>query len=220
MPEYWAVEGTLSEREISRLLSACGETRYPARNRAIVLLACDAGLTPKEISWLKRYSVQTDDGLVGDHISLAGKKGKRLVPRRIPIARNGRLRNAIIEVLGSFPGTIDDPLIVSERELYGSSPDELPGLQVFQEMRPTSIGYIMWKLANRAGISMDGGRDARRTFIVKVGRRMKDAGGTARDVQTLAGHRSLESTQRLLEADWAAQTRVIGTLFDDPPKRA
>jgi len=217
MPEYWALKGTLSEREIRKLLSACGETRYPARNRAIVLLACDAGLTPKEISWLKRYSVQTDDGLVGDHISLFGKKGKKLDPRKIPIARKGRLRSAIIEVLASFPGTIDDPLIVSERELYATSSEELPGLQVFQEMRPTSIGYILWKVARRAGIAMDGGRDARRTFIVKVGRKMKETGGTARDVQVLAGHRSLESTQRFLEADWAAQTRAIGTLFDDLP---
>jgi len=217
MPEYWALKGTLSEREIRKLLSACGETRYPARNRAIVLLACDAGLTPKEISWLKRYSVQTDDGLVGDHISLAGKKGKKLEPRKIPVARNGRLRKALIEVLGNVPGTVHDPLIVSERALDGAPEGELPGLQVRQEMRPTSIGYILWKLAERAGISMDGGRDARRTFIVKVGRQMKVEGGSARDVQKLAGHRSLETTQRLLEADWKAQQRAIGTLFDDLP---
>jgi len=216
MPEYWALEGTLSEREIRKLLAACSETRYPARNKAIVLLATDAGLTPKEIAWLKRFSVQTDDGLVGDYITLAGKKGKRLTPRRIPLAPRGRLKNALIDCLSSFPGTMHDPLIVSERGLEGD-PDELAGLQVYQEMRPTSIGYVLWKIANRAGVAMDGGRDARRTFIVKVGREMKKAGGTARDVQTLAGHRSLESTQRLLEADFAAQTRVIGSLFDTLP---
>ncbi|ANY85426.1 hypothetical protein BB934_45235 (plasmid) [Microvirga ossetica] len=216
--EYWAIEGMLSERQISRLLAACADTRYPARNRAIVLLATDAGLTPKEIAWLKRYSVQIDDGLVGDHISLAGKQGKRLTQRRIPLARNGRLRKAIIDCLASFPGTAHDPLIVSERGLEGD-PDELQGLQVFQEMRPTSIGYVLWKLADRAKVNMDGGRDARRTFIVRVGREMRRVGGSPRDVQTLAGHRSLESTQRLLEADFAAQTRAIGSLFDGLPEQ-
>lgn len=220
MPEYWAVKGTLSEREIGKLLAACAQTRYPARNRAIVLLACDAGLTPKEISGLRRFAVQTDDGLVGDHISLAGKKGKYLKPRRIPLAPNGRLKRALIEVLESFPGSPNDPLIVSERALFGDREGDLPGISVYQEMRPTSIGYVLWKLADKAKVSMDGGRDARRTFIVRAGRTMKQVGGTARDVQALAGHRSLETTQRLLEADWKAQRRAIRALFDPSPEDA
>ena len=49
---------------------------------------------------------------------------------------------------------------------------------------------------------------------------MKQVGGTARDVQALAGHRSLETTQRLLEADWKAQTRAIRALFDPSPEDA
>jgi len=149
---------------------------------------CDAGLTPKEISGLRRFSVQTYDGLVGDHISLAGKKGKYLKPRRIPLAPNGRLKRALIEVLESFPGSPNDPLIVSERALFGDREGDLPGISVYQEMRPTSIGYVLWKLADTAKVSMDGGRDARRTFIVRAGRTMKQVGGTARDVQALAGH--------------------------------
>jgi len=134
------------------------------------------------------FSVQTDDGLVGDHISLAGKKGKYLKPRRIPLAPNGRLKRALIEVLESFPGSPNDPLIVSERALFGDREGDLPGISVYQEMRPTSIGYVLWKLADKAKVSMDGGRDARRTFIVRAGRTMKQVGGTARDVQALAGH--------------------------------
>jgi integrase len=216
MPEYWAVEGTLSEGEIRKLLAACADTRYPERNRAIVLLACDAGLTPKEISWLRRYSVQTDDGLVGDHIDLAGKRGSRLVAWKIPLAMNGRLRRAIIEVLEAYPGTPNDPFIRSERALDADLAEQLPGLARYGEMRPTSIGYVLWKLAEKAKVSMDGSRDARRTFIVRVGRKIKEVGGSARDVQLLAGHRSLETTQRLIEADDAAQARVIGTLFDEP----
>jgi len=207
---YLALPGTLSEREIERLLAACAETRYPIRNRVILLLAADAGLTPMEIAWLRRHSVQTDNGLVGDHIDLVGKKGNRLAARKIPLAPAGRLRKSLIDLLATVPGGPNDPLIVSERALEGEGSVGT----VFAEMRPTSIGYVMWKLAERAKVKMAGARDARRTFIARVGRASRTSGGSPRDVQALAGHRSLVSTQRLLDADWEAQTRAIGTLFD------
>lgn len=214
--EPWSLTGTLTDRAISRLLAACHDTRYPPRNQAIVLLACEAGLTPQEIASIRRSDVETDDGLVGDHIRVRKRAGSRLTDRKIPLASTGRLKKAILRTLSSFPGKSHDPLIVSERCLDGEG--EGSGGSVVTPMRPTSIGYIFWKLAHKAELpEISGGRDARKTFIVRVGRAIVGAGGSARDVQALAGHRSLETTQSMLDADTTAQNRVIGTLFDQKP---
>jgi integrase len=203
----------LGERDIERLVAACSKTRYPIRNRAIVLLAAHAGLTPLEMSWLKRYSIATNDGLVGGHIDLQGKEGKRLTARKIPIAPDGLLRKTLIDLLENVPATIWDPAIISERALEGGGATKQPGVSVLESMRPTSITFVLWKLAERAGVSMDGSRDARRSFIVRAGRALRLVGGNARDLQEMVGHRSLESTQRFMDADWMAQNSAIGTLF-------
>lgn len=205
----------LSETEIAALLWVCEDTRYAIRNRAIILLATDAGLTPLEMSGLKRFNVLTDDGLLGDYIDLLGKRGKYLTARKIPMARDGRLWNALLELLKNAPALPRDPLIISERARLGGRATSDPGASKLEPMRATSIGFVFWRLAERAGIiGLDGARAARRTFITRAGRRMRDCGATIRDVQIMSGQRSLESTQRLIEADDAAQRRLIGDLFD------
>ena len=49
----------------------------------------------------------------------------------------------------------------------------------------------------------------RRTFITNAARRISTVGGSLRDVQLLAGHSALGTTQRYIEADGMAQRRVI-----------
>ena len=49
----------------------------------------------------------------------------------------------------------------------------------------------------------------RRTFVTKVARKISEAGGSLRDVQALAGHESLQTTQRYIDVDPEAQKKVI-----------
>jgi integrase/recombinase XerD len=49
----------------------------------------------------------------------------------------------------------------------------------------------------------------RRTFITNAARKISTVGGSLRDVQMLAGHKALSTTQRYIEADVAAQRRVV-----------
>ena len=49
----------------------------------------------------------------------------------------------------------------------------------------------------------------RRTFITTAARKISTVGGSIRDVQVLAGHAALSTTQRYIEADVEAQRRVV-----------
>ena len=49
----------------------------------------------------------------------------------------------------------------------------------------------------------------RRTFITTAARKISTVGGSIRDVQILAGHAALSTTQRYIEADVEAQRKVV-----------
>ena len=49
----------------------------------------------------------------------------------------------------------------------------------------------------------------RRTFITETAKKISTVGGSLRDVQMMAGHSSLQTTQRYIEADSDSQRRVV-----------
>jgi integrase/recombinase XerD len=63
-----------------------------------------------------------------------------------------------------------------------------------------------YRMTGFKGCSSHSGR---RTFITNAARTISTVGGSLRDVQMLAGHRALSTTQRYIEADVEAQKRVV-----------
>ena len=55
-------------------------------------------------------------------------------------------------------------------------------------------------------------QSGRRTFITAAARNVHRAGGSLRDVQMLAGHASIETTQRYIDGDAHSQRRLVGML--------
>ena len=49
----------------------------------------------------------------------------------------------------------------------------------------------------------------RRTFITNAAKQVFKAGGSLRDVQELAGHKSIAMTQRYIEGDSEAKRRLV-----------
>ena len=50
------------------------------------------------------------------------------------------------------------------------------------------------------------------SFITAAARNVAKVGCSLRDVQILAGHRSIETTQRYIDGDSAGQRRLVGLL--------
>jgi hypothetical protein len=204
----------LTSAEIDSLLTVCEETRYPIRNRGIVLLATDAGLTPYEMSYLRRRHLHGDDGLLGESIDLRGKASKYLKPRRIPMPRKGRLWAAMHSLLENVPAVPDDPLIISERAIKGGKATQTPGRGELTAMRPTSISYIFWKMMDKAGVDHASALSARNTFIHAAGRKAIEGRVSLRNVQALSGHGDLKSVVRVLEVSEESQEKLMRDLFE------
>jgi integrase len=76
-------------------------------------------------------------------------------------------------------------------------------------MRPGAV--VNWfaglyRLAQLTGCSSHSGR---RTFITKAARLIYRAGGSLRDVQQLAGHASIEMTQRYIDGSSPAKLALV-----------
>lgn len=184
---------TLSSADIRALLAKVARTRLPLRNRVIVLLSLRAGLRACEIAALEWPMVLTSRREVGLVIELPARAAKKGSGRRIPI--NPELKLALRRLAKG--ADLNGPVILSERGHPTSA-------KVIVNM------FAIWFEACRlAGCSSHSGR---RTFITRAARLIHKAGGSLRDVQELAGHRSLKTTQSYIEGDHDAQRRLVRML--------
>jgi integrase len=78
-----------------------------------------------------------------------------------------------------------------------------------QGMRPGSVVNWFRRLYHEIGLRGCSSHSGRRTFITNAARLVFKAGGSLRDVQQLAGHRSIEQTQAYIDGSARAKRRLI-----------
>ena len=183
----------LSQSNVYDLLAYAATTRDPRRNIAIVLLSVKAGLRAGEIAQLSWDMVLEPNGEIGHTLELRDHAAKMNSGRRIPVHFDLRAALMRLAKISDLTG----PVIGSERR---------------GPMTATSM--VLWFLAAYRAIGLKGcsSHSGRRTFITRAARLVHKAGGSLRDVQLLAGHRSIQTTQRYIDGDSDAQRKLVAMI--------
>jgi len=183
---------TLSRQQVRAALYRARRGRYPQRDRVMILLSVKAGLRAGEIAKLRWPMLLGADGRLGLRIELHDSAAKKGSGRSIPL--HPELRRALV-ILRHKVGS-EGAVIRSERAgAHG--------------MRPSSVVNWFRRLYHELGLNGCSSHSGRRTFITNAARLVFKAGGSLRDVQQLAGHRSIEQTQAYIDGSARAKRRLI-----------
>lgn len=182
----------LNSKQVDAVLNYINGLRYGLRNQVVFLLSVRAGLQAKEIAALKWSMVLGADGEIGEFIHLTNNASKGMSGRIIPI--NRQLKAVLLELFRQAEIDPTSHVIRTERADRTSAQAIANLFQLWYR----DLGLI--------GCSSHSGR---RTFITNAARKISTVGGSLRDVQHLAGHSSLQTTQRYIEGDSEARKRVV-----------
>ena len=184
----------LNKPQTEAVLAYLSSTRHPVRNRVIFLLSVKAGLRAKEIASLTWAMVTDAEGTLTDVISLTDLASKGRGGRVIPI--NKDLKTALVVLKAEADKAVRPSpfLVTSERSGRTSS------YAVVNK-------FAAWYRA--LGFTGASSHSGRRTAITNWARKISIVGGSLRDVQMLAGHFALSTTQRYIEGAEEARRRVV-----------
>ncbi len=183
---------TLTDRQVGVILKHLETTRWPERNKVMFLLSLKAGLRAKEIANLTWAMVTDAEGKVGDVIQLEDKASKGKGGRTIPM--NRELKAALLSYQAVDYRKAGEYVLTSERANH---------------MAASTIATWFHDLYKGLGYEGCSSHSGRRTFVTNGAKRIVEAGGSLRDIQQLAGHRSLQTTQKYIEGDSEAKRRVV-----------
>ena len=159
------------------------------------LLSIKAGLRAKEIACITWCMVTDADGQVAEMLALPnraskGRGGGRMIPLNLTL-------HAALVALHQLCGAVVSParaVVSSER----GGP-----------LTASSVTKWFFHLYRDVGMSGCSSHSGRRTFITRAARKVSAVGGSVRDVQQLAGHASLQTTQRYIEGDTDAKRKLV-----------
>ena len=189
---------TLTQKQIEVALSYLATTRHGLRNQVIFLLSTKAGLRAKEIAGLRWSMVVDATGQVGNSINItnAGSKGSN-GGRSVPINRD--LKQHLVQLFDQV--STQSRFDVHTGHVVSTERSVCTGAQ--------SVVNQFAKWYSELGFVGCSSHSGRRTFITNAARKISTVGGSVRDVQQMAGHSNLNTTQRYIEIDAECQRRVV-----------
>jgi integrase len=184
---------TLSAADIKDLLVYASCTRHPLRNCVIVLLSAKAGLRAGEIANLTWDMLVDANGHIGSLIELRDHAAKKCSGRSIPVHPD------VAATLEAWRQVAPSSEYVIASERGGAM---------------TALSIVVWfnQAFKNIGLKGCSSHSGRRTFVTRAARIVHKAGGSLRDVQLLAGHRSILATQRYIDGDSDAQRKLVSMI--------
>lgn len=182
----------LTDSQFRALEKHIAESRYATRNKVILLLSYKSGLRAKEIASLTWAMVSDSEGQIQKEIHLTNKASKGKSGRVIP------MHDKLFEALTAYAketGIKPDATIIRTQKAKATSAQFI--INLFKQWY-TELGFD--------GCSSHSGR---RTFITAAAKKISSVGGSIRDVQALAGHSNLQTTQKYIDQNSESQKAVI-----------
>ena len=176
---------------LKRMLRRVSHSSFPARDRAMILLSAKAGLRACEIAGLDWSMVLDAQRRVSGTLNVRDVIAKKRGGRRIPM--HPELRRALERLARDT-----EPVGPVIRSYRGS------------HLRASSVVNWFAALFTELGFEGCSSHSGRRSFITVAARNVHRSGCSLRDVQLLAGHRSIETTERYIDGDTCAQRRLVG----------
>lgn len=191
---------TLTKVQQKMVFNWIGQKRNGLRNQIMFNLSFKAGLRAKEISLLKWSDVIDSNGQIGGVMNITNEMSKGQSGGR-SIALHKELQHQLKELQieqrkrGGF--TLDDRVIQSERS---------------KEVAAVVIANTFGDWFKECGLFGCSSHSGRRTFITETARKVSTVGGSLRDVQYLAGHSSIQTTQRYIETNQDCHSQLINMI--------
>jgi len=187
----------ISSRQVQDCLALISNHRQQARDRVMFLLSVRAGLRAGEIAQLTWSMVSNPDGTIGDEIRVHRSIAKKGSGRTIPLATDLRASLVALKAERGERAKPDWEVVHSERG---------------RRLSPNVVSQWFLALYKRAGLEGCSSHSGRRTFITNCARRISTVGGSLKDVQSMAGHRSLVSTSCYIVENADAKRQVVNII--------
>ena len=184
---------TLTEEQFNELLGWTSLQRHSYRDIAMLMLSFKVGLRACEIARLRWRDVTDARGDVlpvgapidlGHHIT----KGKKPDTK---VYMHKELRSALASLKKVINPLADDQLMYATER----------GVRF---MSPNNIAAYLRRMYIRAGLFGCSSHSGRRTFITKLARNCNSHGASIKDVQALARHSDIRTTEKYIDLSTSA----------------
>lgn len=184
---------TLTNEQLNAVLTYVAErSKNPIRDYVIVLLSFKAGLRAAEIAGLDWDDVTDAFGNIGQpgpggalFLTVPADVAKKGHRRSIPM--HPALRAALIALKGTTPAHLtqgDQPVIRGA---------------VVPRMTPNNMQQYIGRLYRSMGLHGCSSHSGRRSFITAAARVANNFGCSLKDVQRIAGHKYIDTTERYVD---------------------
>ncbi|MFZ4699121.1 MAG: tyrosine-type recombinase/integrase [Candidatus Methylumidiphilus sp.] len=182
-----------NDSEIKRLLGAVALTKHAGRNRVAVALSYYSGLRVGEIAGLIWSDVVDRDGQVREAIQLRAETTKTGESRAVFVSE--RLKKELVQYVRSFKARTDQesPFLLTQKKTAFSA---------------NTLCQLFGQLYETAGMDQCSSHSGRRWFITKLAH----SGISPKVIMALAGHKSLQTTQRYIEVNDELMRRAVEVL--------
>ena len=180
----------LDDAELKRVLAVVAQGKHAARNRMALLLSHYAGLRVGEIATLHWSDVVGADGEIKQQFYLKPENTKSNEARPVHVSKRLQRELAAYKSCASQKLRPEDPLIHSQKRGAFSA---------------NSLCQLFGRLYREAGIDGATSHSGRRWFIT----RLAHSGVSPKVIMTLAGHRSLATTQRYIDVNDEMMAKAV-----------